>query len=147
MAYPQTVEHNPQFERYGAGAALKLTEEISSYPTYHPPRKQRSGLTPMGIIALVGKALAHIAHGQMPGWVAIASWLVYGIPLGIVAAPSLWRQMIATGQQLIKAIHNPLSGTAWFIFLMMSVITLFSLLVCGAILSVLVKGTLSKLRR
>ncbi|WP_299487842.1 hypothetical protein [Acaryochloris sp. IP29b_bin.137] len=147
MTSPQNVENNPQFERYGAGAALQLTEEISCHPTYRRPRKQRFGLTPMGVIALLGKALGHIAHGQMPWWVAIASWFVYGIPFGLIVAPSLQGQITATGQQLAKAIHHPLSGTEWFVLLMMSVITLFSILVCGAILSVLVRGTLFKLRR
>lgn len=147
MTTPQQVQHNPQFERYGAGSSPKLTEEISSHPSYQRLRKQRFGLTPMGVIALLGKALAHIAHGQMPWWVAIASWFVYGIPVGIMVAPSLRGQILATEQQLVKAINHPLSGPDWFLFLMMSLITFLSILVCGAILSVLVRGTLFKLQR
>lgn len=147
MTHSQDFEHNPQFERYGGGSAPKLAVEISSRPMYRQVRKQRSGMTPMDTIEFEGTALDHLSHGRVPWWVAISSWFVYGIPMGILLFPMLGEQVRETGRHLIKLIHSPLSGTQWFSFLAIVFVTSFSLMICIGTLTILAKGTIRKLQR
>lgn len=147
MTHPQDFEQSSQFDRYGAGSTPNLTVEISSRPLYRQVRRQRSGMTPMDSIEFEGTALDQLSHGKVAWWVAIASWFVYGIPMGILAFPILGEQVKVMGDHLIKLFHSPLSGTLWFQFLMILFATAFLVMVCLCTLMILVKGTIRKLQQ
>lgn len=147
MTYPQDFEQSSQFDRYGAGFIPNLTVEISSRPLYRQIRRQGSGMTPMESIEFEGTALDHLSHGNVAGWVAIASWFVYGIPMGILVFPILGEQVRAIGTHLIKLIYSPLSGALWFQFLTLVFAILFTLMVCLCTLTILAKGTIRKLQQ
>lgn len=143
----QDSGHNPRFDQYNTRSQQKLTVEIPSQPIYHHPRSRPSVFTPMGSIELEGEAWSQLSHGRMPWWIAIACWLMYGVPLSFVFGPSLLLQFQETIARFSTVINKPLSGTEWFALLGMSLLTLCSTLIYSIFLVILVKGTLRKLRR
>lgn len=147
MTPPQDFEQSSPFDSYGAGSPPNLTVEVSSRPLYRQIRRQRSGMTPMDSIEFEGTALDHLSHGNVAWWVAIASWFVYGIPMGILAFPILGEQVKVIGDHLIQLLQSPWSGTLWFQFLMLVWVTAFLVMVCLCTLTILVKGTIRKLHR
>lgn len=147
MPHSEDMKHNPHFEQYGAGSSPKLTEEIPSRPIYQQPRKRHPGMTPMESINIEGDALNRIAHGKVPQWIALSSWFVYGIPLAFLLGPHLMRQVEYLGNRLNALSSQPFAWTEWLALFMMCVITLFSVLIGAATLSILVRGTLNLLKK
>lgn len=147
MVNSHDLRQNPQFDRYGARSQQNLTVEVPSQPIYHQPRQRQSVFTPMGSIEMEGEALSRLSHGTIPWWIAIACWFIYGIPMSLVFGPSLWHQLQEMGYRFSAVLREPLSGTEWFTFLGVSLLTLFSVLIYSSFLIILVKGTLRKLRR
>ena len=140
------VERNPQFDRYNAESPQNLAIGVSSRSLYRYPRRTRSGMTPMGIIELEGHTLSRMSHGSVSWWMAIACWCMYGLPMSLIFGPGLWVQFQALGNLVVLVWSEPLSGIGWINLLGMSLVTGFSVLISGAFLIILVRGTLRKLR-
>ena len=56
----------------------KLSIEIPAQQTPVHPDRIPSGYDPMGEIQLRGQASRNLASGQVPGWVLITSWILFG---------------------------------------------------------------------
>ncbi len=146
MSNLPNVKQNPQFARYRAESPQNPTIGVSSRSLYRYPRRTRTAVTPMTMIELEGHALSRMSHGSVSWWVAIACWFTYGLLMSFILGPSLGYLFQLLGHLIAFVGSEPLSGTGWINLLWMSLITLFLILVGGALLIILVRGTLYKFR-
>lgn len=87
----------------------KLSIEISAEQPAHPDRIP-SGYDPMGEIQLRGQAYRGLAGGQIPWWILISGWVIFGFIAAV----------------LLHAAIKSASLTLWILFVIM-VIPLFIL--------------------
>ncbi len=97
----------------------QLSIEIPADSNPYVPEQLPSGFDPMGEIELRGRAYRGLAAGQMPWWILIAGWVIFGFFAAIL---------------LHAAITSP-SLTLWILLVFM----LLVLLILG-------RGTLAKLQ-
>lgn len=97
----------------------KLSIEIPAAQPVHPERIA-SGFDPMGEIQLRGQAYRGLAGGQIPWWILISGWAIFGCIAAV----------------LLHAAIKSASLTIWILFIIMA-IPLF----------ILGRGTAAKLTR
>ncbi|RMF26422.1 MAG: hypothetical protein D6756_03760, partial [Cyanobacteria bacterium J083] len=63
----------------------KLFVDVPPAPQQQYGDHLPSGIEPMETIAQRGRAYRRISHGNLPWWIIIASWLIIGLPLILIA--------------------------------------------------------------
>ena len=81
---PNPSEDVNQFLPDDSTTPDKLSIEIPAESQPYVPEQLPSGFDPMGEIQLRGRAYRGLAAGQMPWWILISGWVLFGFFAAII---------------------------------------------------------------